>query len=135
MLTAAGRLGAAVILVATASTPIAFSEPSVEERPPAVVDWLRANRSGAATGVVHDGASTYLVASAGERRSGGYRLRFTEVALTNDGIVATVTLSSPRPGSPVTQVLSYPTAVARIERTERPVVFRWSERVESQPAP
>ena len=127
MATLAGRLGALVLAMTAGATPVPFTPLPAREAPSLVRDWIRAHRQSPATGVVHDAAHTYLMATAGEQQSGGYALRFTEVVLAGDEIVATVVLTRPRPDAPVTMGLSYPAASARIGRTERPVVFRTTE--------
>ena len=106
----------------TASTPILFVTP--QDVPPAVLSWLRANREQAATTVIHDGRYTYLIATRGEKRTGGYGIRFTEVVREGNQIVARTRVSDPPRDSVVTMAITYPTAVVRIERTELSVVFR-----------
>ena len=94
------------------------------EWPPAAQQWVQAHREGGGTGVVHDGAHTYLLAATGMQRSGGYRLRFAEVTESDGRVVAVAVLSVPPPGSPVTMAITYPVAVARIPRTTLPIEIR-----------
>jgi PrcB C-terminal len=114
-----------VVALLLAAGPVAFMEVrDPRDLPPAVQQWVQAHREGGGTGVVHDGAHTYLLAATGMQRSGGYRLRFAEVTESDGRVVAVAVLSVPPPGSPVTMALTYPVAVARIPRTTLPVEIR-----------
>ncbi len=92
-----GGLGAAVLLLSAGATPIAFTELYVRDTPPVVQDWVRANREKPATGVVHDAVYSYLLVAAGQKRSGGYFVRFTDVIGSDGKIVATAVVSEPGP--------------------------------------
>jgi hypothetical protein len=108
-----------------AAGPVAFTEVrDPREWPPAVQQWVQAHREAGGSGVVHDGAHTYLLAAGGMHRTGGYALRFTEVAESDGRIVAVAVMSVPPPGGPVTMTITYPLAVARIARTALPVEIR-----------
>jgi hypothetical protein len=115
----------AAVALLLAAGPVAFTElRDPRDWPPAVQQWVGAHREGGGTGVIHDGAHTYLLAAAGVHRTGGYVLRFTEVSESDGRIVAVAVLSAPPPGSPVTMAITHPLAVARIARTTLPVEIR-----------
>jgi hypothetical protein len=117
------RVTAVALLLAAGL--VAFTEVrDPREWPPAVQQWVQAHRERGGTGVVHDGAYTYLLAATGMQRTGGYGLRFTEVSESDGQVVAVAVLSVPPPGSPVTMAITYPLAVARIARTTLPVEIR-----------
>ena len=118
-----GGLGAIILLLNAGATPVAFTEVSGKDWPPAVRAWLGVNRV-PATGVVHDVAYSYLLVAAGQKRSGGYSVRFTDVTSSDGKIVASAVVSEPGPRESVTMAITYPVAVARIPRTALPVEIR-----------
>jgi len=64
--------------------------------------------------------STFLILNLGEKSSGGYGIGVEKVEEFPDKIVVTVRESRPAPGSMVTQALTYPYAVVKIN-SKKPI--------------
>jgi hypothetical protein len=68
-----------------------------------------------------------LVVSMGTRSSGGYITVIDSIAIAGDTVRVAVREQSPGPRCGTPAVLSAPVALARIERTEKPVTFTTRE--------
>ena len=64
-----------------------------------------------------------LVATLGQRSTGGYSIRFTEIRREGDVVTATLQISSPGPDDLVTQALTSPFAVIAIPQHAGRVKF------------
>jgi hypothetical protein len=70
----------------------------------------------------------------GERRSGGYTVRFVSAEPHDGQLVVTYQESAPPPGSMVTQALTYPWTLAVLPRSPLPVRFRPAQPTQPSPA-
>jgi hypothetical protein len=84
-----------------------------------LISWYHANRK--TKGVHfknHDGAA-YILAAAGEKPTGGYGIDIEGVYLESPGrIVVEADVTSPDPGMMVIQVITYPSALIRVDGLE-----------------
>jgi hypothetical protein len=85
-----------------------------------ILGRLRLNRSFKG---VEFGSETVLLAGLGNRRTGGYDVRFDSVAVRNDTLFAFVGRSAPGPGSVLSADTTSPVEVLRVPRFDGPVVF------------
>ncbi|EOD00932.1 protease complex subunit PrcB family protein [Caldisalinibacter kiritimatiensis] len=67
--------------------------------------------------------SKFILLAAGEKPTGGYSVEITSVKATNEKIIVNGNLNSPKENEMVTQALTYPSQVIKIQRDERPVVL------------
>jgi hypothetical protein len=70
-----------------------------------------------------------LVASMGTRSSGGYTIAIDGLTLAGDTLLVAVSEQSPGRNCGVTEAITEPVALARVERSELPVRFRRSQEV------
>lgn len=66
--------------------------------------------------------STFVLLNMGEKRTGGFSISVESVREEADKIVIKVKESGPKPGSMVTQALTYPYAVVRVN-SKKPIVI------------
>ena len=64
--------------------------------------------------------ANFIILNMGEKRSGGYAISVESVEETADKIIVTVKEIVPEPGSMVTQAITYPYAVVRIN-SKKPI--------------
>jgi hypothetical protein len=64
-----------------------------------------------------------VVAAAGMKPTGGYRVEFREVSIKDKTLTVRWELHSPAPGTTVTQAITYPAQMALVERFDGPVKF------------
>ena len=70
---------------------------------------------------------TYLVAAWGEKMSGGYTVKITEIQEVQDTLEATLEFTEPGEGESVTTAITYPLAVTRVPQSDKSkVVFKSS---------
>jgi hypothetical protein len=67
-------------------------------------------------------SSNFLILNMGEKNTGGYSIGVEKVEETADKIIVTVKETEPAPGSMVTQAITYPYAVVRINSKKDIVV-------------
>ncbi|WP_338076129.1 protease complex subunit PrcB family protein [Brevibacillus parabrevis] len=80
--------------------------------PPAVTEALKTVRKNGGHTVVRANGKAYVVISAGQRPTGGYRLVADQVKRTGPhGFTVHVRVQPPAPGALKTQAISYPTLV------------------------
>ncbi|MDN5347981.1 MAG: hypothetical protein PWP65_1545 [Clostridia bacterium] len=106
--------------------------------PRPVADWVEANKRTFGGFARSEGDRTYLLATVGERPTGGYGVRIDEVLRGKDGLVAVATLTAPRPGQAVTQAITYPYDLVSIPATAEKISFAFRGAVTVQaiaPAP
>jgi len=70
-----------------------------------------------------DGEYLYIVEGYGEQNTGGYSIQVNEVFETKNGIYFDSTLIGPSKNDTVTQALTYPYVVVKIEFIDKSVVF------------
>ena len=64
--------------------------------------------------------ANFIILNMGEKRSGGYSIGVESVVETTDKILVKVKETAPEPGSMVTQAITYPYAVVRIN-SKKPI--------------
>ena len=67
--------------------------------------------------------STAIAVFMGEFNTGGYAIEITEIMEKEKKIIIKVIKTFPEPGQPVTQALSQPYHIVKIEKIEKGVVF------------
>jgi len=67
--------------------------------------------------------STAIAVFMGEFNTGGYAIEITEIIEKENKIIIKVIKTFPKPGQPVTQALSQPYHIVKIEKIEKGVVF------------
>lgn len=75
-----------------------------------------------------DQTYTYVMLATGERPTGGYRIEVMQANFEKNNTEAIQIISReivPDPGDFVTQALTYPTAIYRLPKTERPIEVIW----------
>lgn len=79
--------------------------------------------------ICSDKEHTYVLLALGERRTGGYGIKVVDVeeqvGPTGSYVLVRAKETRPAPGDMVIQVITYPTAVYRLPRTELPVTVEW----------
>lgn len=79
--------------------------------------------------IYSDTEHTYVLLALGERRTGGYGIKVVDAeekeGPTGRYILVRAKETRPAPGDMVIQVITYPTAVYRLPRTELPVNVEW----------
>jgi len=58
--------------------------------------------------------SNFVILNMGEKRSGGYSITVENVEETADKVILTVKENEPEPGAMVTQAITYPYAIVKI---------------------
>lgn len=66
----------------------------------------------------------YIVQGYGAQKSGGYSISVDELFLTENAIYIKTNLKGPDKQEPVTQNITYPYVVVKIEYLDKPVVFQ-----------
>jgi hypothetical protein len=70
-----------------------------------------------------DGEYLYIARGYGEQSTGGYSIEMQELYLTANAICFSTALYGPQKGEQVTQSVSYPFIVVKLELLNEPVVF------------
>lgn len=102
--------------------------------PKPVADWVEANKRAFGGFTKKEGDRTYLLATMGERPTGGYSVSIDEVLRGKEGLVVVATLASPKPDQAVTQALTYPYDLVSIPATREKVSFAFRGAVTPQTA-
>lgn len=94
-----------------AKKPARSAESTVNESryPAEVRNWLNNMKQYQAAGVIEKNGKTYLVVSGGEKRTGGYTVKISQVKESDQMLTVTVKMKEPQ--GPSTQVISYPNSV------------------------
>lgn len=77
--------------------------------------------------VITIGEDTFIVITMGEQNSGGYVVHIHEVIDTGASIKVLYEFESPAADAMVTQAITYPVAIAKINKTDKPIHFEASE--------
>lgn len=85
--------------------------------------WNTLQPTGMSPPAVDFSAEMVLVAVMGGRRTGGYSIEISAVAIVDDQLMVTVRETAPPPGAITTQMLTAPFHAVRIARSDLPV--RW----------
>jgi hypothetical protein len=67
--------------------------------------------------------SNFVILNMGEKNTGGYSIGIESVVETKENIIINVKESSPEPGSMVTQVITYPFCVVKIN-SKKEIIFK-----------
>lgn len=102
--------------------PVSFQQIDVHDLPADVRAWAEALRQNGSKTFRNQ---TYLVAYAGERPNGGYRVVIDSVAAQDAKLSVSARVLPPE--GPAIEVISYPVGVARISKFDGEVSFRVSE--------
>lgn len=97
---------------------------SEEAAPAPVVDWLNANREKGGTTTIKEGDSVYLVIAAGEKPTGGYDVEVVSVGDSEGKVEVVYRVTSPAADAMVTQALTYPVKVLKVNTFDLPVEFK-----------
>ncbi|MDR5659433.1 protease complex subunit PrcB family protein [Serpentinicella sp. ANB-PHB4] len=90
----------------------------------AVLRWYERSRKEEGAFKFDDEEYTYILISAGERRTGGYSLNTMSITGDNKHLNVKAKLIEPLPSSMVVQVITYPSQLVRIEKDNREVVLK-----------
>ncbi|MBO8129326.1 MAG: protease complex subunit PrcB family protein [Peptococcaceae bacterium] len=105
------------------ASTIAFLTIDINEAPEEIQQWVERNRKNEATGTRNYNGKTYLLVTRGQKCTGGYGVTITDIQDLGNEIVVKVQYRDPAPGAMVPMVLTYPYALAVIDKTEEPVRF------------
>lgn len=94
----------------------------------ALWDRLFARRTDRPMPAIDFATQMIVVATMGPQPTAGYAVKITGVRRTERGLVVLVTTSSPGPNCVVAQVRTFPTAVSRLRKTDRPLQFEFTRR-------
>lgn len=100
-----------------------FTRIAEEDLPSALRWWAGNSRTmHIAHSKVHED-KRYILASYGERPSGGYGIAIEDVVIGDDNIIVTVNYTDPAPGSNVTDALTYPQDIVYIGNLDLPIEY------------
>lgn len=100
-----------------------FTRADYAALPGPVKEWVDNSRMlHIAHTIVHEGRR-YIMASYGERPTGGYGIHIEDVEIGSDSIAVTVNHVDPQPGQNVTEALTYPKDIIYIDNLELPIEF------------
>jgi len=101
--------------------------------PPEVAEWAEANLGQPFTGSKTSGAWSYIMISAGEKPTAGYKVEIVNIMDDGRGkLTVRYRVSGPQPGQMAAQVITCPHVLARIPASSAAVEFVDVER-EGQP--
>lgn len=76
--------------------------------------WLGTHHDDPAFAVFRDGKDTYLLAAIGQRNTGGYSVQITSVGDSNGQVEVVVQEQTPKPGTMVPMIVTWPVAAAKV---------------------
>lgn len=80
--------------------------------------WYEANVTGNGVYFINDGKTVYILAGAGMKPTGGYSVSINKIELSeNQAAVVEAFVTGPSPDEMVTQAVTYPCALVRVEGT------------------
>lgn len=98
----------------------------MQSYPPIVEQKLAEIKRTGGQRIVHDEAYTYVLLALGERRTGGYQIKILDQTETADEVVLTAKEIKPAPDAMVIQVITYPTLVYRLSKTDKAIKVKWA---------
>lgn len=101
-----------------------FTRIAEEDLPPALRGWADNSRT---MQIAHSKVyqnKRYILASYGEKPSGGYSIAIEDVVIGDDNIIVTVNYTDPAPGSNVTDALTYPMDFVYIGNLDLPIEYK-----------
>jgi len=82
-------------------------------------DWYNQNHSNKGVYYKTEGNATYILASLGEKPTGGYGIDITDITMVSPySLAVSAKVSSPSPDMMVTQAITYPSAIVKIDKVE-----------------
>ncbi|MBU8906608.1 protease complex subunit PrcB family protein [Desertibacillus haloalkaliphilus] len=97
----------------------------MNDYPQAVIDKLESIKEEGGIERYTDQRHTYIILALGMRPTGGYSIEVTSIREKNDKVVIQAREIAPGPYDFVTQVITYPTKVVKLDRTTLPVLVIW----------
>lgn len=95
--------------------PLAFRPVESSALPAALSAWRQGMEDSPTGAGAYADNALFVMAAAGEQRSGGYRVEIRGVEMNDGKVIVTALLHKPAPGGMVTAALTYPRAFARVE--------------------
>lgn len=98
-------------------TELPFKHVPLEDTPESVQKWIETNQSQEQKQVLHADGKTYVIITLGQKRTGGYEVKITQIAEIEgtDTISVTHEVTEPEEGEMATQVITYPLAIAEMD--------------------
>lgn len=101
-----------------------FTQVNLENLPGPVKEWADNSRDmDLAHAKVYQG-KRYLLANFGQKPSGGYSIAITNVDITADKVVVTITRTQPQAENPLAGNPTYPQDIVYIENLDLPIQYR-----------
>lgn len=123
-----GKTGS-VHMNAVESTP--FRKQDLEEVPQAVQDWVKQSLPYKMGQVRSEGDHTYILLTRGEKGTGGYTIKVTDIKQYAAGTTIGIALENPVPEELVTQPITYPYDLVQVDGTLKgPYTFKTAEGTE-----
>lgn len=98
-----------------------FERISQENAPSKVINLYKQNRENQMIIITDDGAYTYIIALMGRKPTGGYTIKIQSIEDNEEGkLKVTVKFNVPGKDSIVTQAITYPIDIVRINKTNLP---------------
>ncbi|TLS37893.1 protease complex subunit PrcB family protein [Pseudalkalibacillus caeni] len=108
----------------TVAEEVPYEEVSLEEVPENVAASVRSKTFEESTFTVPDGDSLYIIVTRGEMPTGGYSVAFTSLEKKGKELFAQYKYKNPGKDDMVTQVISKPVAIIKIDKTNARVNFK-----------
>lgn len=105
------------------STDSGFQREDMKNLPAEIAQWVKSHRTTHHAAEKVFGERRYILASYGEKSTGGYTIAIEDVVYHRDKITVTVKHSDPAPGSNVIQALTYPQDLISIANLDLPIEF------------
>ncbi len=109
--------------ITRAETVVVLERGLDEELPASIEEWVDYSREIMCAQAREYDDALYLLVTYGEQPTGGYGVEITDVQKQPDWLEVTVHFTEPEEGEPVTQALTYPYDLKKVEPTDLPVEF------------
>lgn len=97
-------------------TELPFKKITLEETPERIQKWVEENQSTEQKKVFIVDGKTYVIVLLGEKPTGGYGVEITQIADNGGGVISVAhKVTEPEEGGMVTQVITYPLAIAEMD--------------------
>lgn len=104
-----------------------YEEVDLEQADPEIQRWVEHSLNKEMTQIREYGEHTYILITRGAKNSGGYAVEIDRVYDNGSELTVQVTFTDPPKDTPVTEEITYPFALIRLELShETPVVFKES---------
>lgn len=118
------------VLFLTACVPVAnpksdsnFTQVDMRTLSPDLKQWAESHKSTHHAAEKIFSGKRYILASYGEKPTGGYTIIIEDVVFSQDKITITINHTNPAPGTHVTQALTYPQDMIWIDNLDLPVEY------------